>query len=127
LISDAAATADFKSTRQFLEVWKAAGYRTVRPSSRKHVVLVADVAKFLSERIERSPNQWKPMSETSSTPEATKCEGCRENFRFVDMPIPDGGLGKELNAIYEWHGVRDIEVHNRRGDMKAGTAFADAC
>jgi hypothetical protein len=52
LVSDAAETCGFKSTRQFLDVWKSAGYRTLRPSPRKRVVYVADVAKFLSERIE---------------------------------------------------------------------------
>lgn len=51
-ISDAAAACGFKDPRQFLEAWNAAGYRVMRPSPRKRVVYVTDIAKFLSERIE---------------------------------------------------------------------------
>ena len=51
-VRDAASACSFRSTRQFLDVWQAAGYRTLRPSPRKRVVFVSDIAKFLRERIE---------------------------------------------------------------------------
>ena len=51
-VRDAALACSFRSARQFLDVWQAAGYRTLRPSPRKRVVYVTDIAKFLSERIE---------------------------------------------------------------------------
>jgi hypothetical protein len=52
LVSNVATALGFKSSRQFLGVWTAAGYRTFKPSSRKHVVLTSDVIRFLAERIQ---------------------------------------------------------------------------
>ena len=51
LVVDVAKALGFKTPNQFLSVWTASGYRTFRPSRRKHVVLTSDVAKFLGERL----------------------------------------------------------------------------
>jgi len=57
LVSNVAAALGFKTARQFLEVWTAAGYRTFKPSPRKHVVLTSDVAKYLGERMVPLPEK----------------------------------------------------------------------
>jgi hypothetical protein len=57
LVSDVAAALGFKSQNHFLKVWTAAGYRTFKPSPRKHVVLTSNVAKYLGERIVPLPKQ----------------------------------------------------------------------
>lgn len=50
-INEVATALGFKGPKQFRVVWQQAGYRVLRLSPKKHVVLVADVARFLSERI----------------------------------------------------------------------------
>jgi hypothetical protein len=50
-IKDVATALSFRSQRQFLTHWQSAGYRTLRLSPRKHVVFVAHVARFMSERL----------------------------------------------------------------------------
>jgi hypothetical protein len=34
---------------------------------------------------------------------------------FVDMFVPDGGVGRRLDTMYEWHRARGIESHHGRG------------
>jgi len=34
---------------------------------------------------------------------------------FVDMFVPDGGLGRRLDTMYEWHRTSGIESHHVRG------------
>ncbi|HET7165503.1 MAG TPA: hypothetical protein VFI94_10195 [Pseudolabrys sp.] len=63
LVSDAAETCGFKSTRQFLDVWKAAGFRTLRPSPRKRVVLLPTSPDFYASALSRLHNKRKTMSE----------------------------------------------------------------
>ena len=50
-VNEVATALGFKGPKQFRVVWEKAGYRILRPSPKKHVVFVADVARFLSERI----------------------------------------------------------------------------
>ena len=39
----------------------------------------------------------------------------RDFPHFVDMFVPDGGLGRRLDTMYEWHRTRGIESHHGRG------------
>jgi hypothetical protein len=46
---------------------------------------------------------------------------------FVDIPIPEGGLGRRLDAMHEWHLARGLRA--RQGSAGLWTArfcFADA-
>ena len=49
----------------------------------------------------------------------------------VNMPVPDGGLGKHLDTMYKWHGARGIQAVHGRGWRENGRdiirwCFADA-
>jgi len=48
-VPDAAAATGYKTPRQFVKAWKAAGLRVLTPSPRKHVVYVSDIARFLNQ------------------------------------------------------------------------------
>ena len=46
---------------------------------------------------------------------ATAKSVARDFPHFVDMFVPDGGLGRRLDTMYEWHRTRGIESHHGRG------------
>lgn len=51
----------------------------------------------------------------------------RENPYFVDVPIPEGGLGRRLDAMHEWHFARGLRA--RQGSAGIWTVrfcFPDA-
>ncbi|MGB9658402.1 MAG: hypothetical protein WCB75_24780, partial [Pseudolabrys sp.] len=39
----------------------------------------------------------------------------RDYPHVVEILVPEGGLGKQLNAMYEWHRARNIPVMRGRG------------
>jgi hypothetical protein len=55
-IKDVAHACGFKGSKQFRQIWEAAGYPIIRMSPRKLAVYVADVAKFQNERIVKTTN-----------------------------------------------------------------------
>ena len=60
---------------------------------------------------------------------------CRSSFKFieqvfphhVDMPVPDGGLGKRLDAMYGWHLARGIQAVHGRGRRQNGRDIIRWC
>ena len=59
----------------------------------------------------------------------------RSSFKFieqafphhVDMPVPDGGLGKRLDAMYGWHLARGIQAVHGRGRRQNGRDIIRWC
>ena len=39
----------------------------------------------------------------------------RDFPHHVDMVVPERGLGRRLDAMYDWHQVRGIKAHHGRG------------
>jgi len=55
----------------------------------------------------------------------------RDFPHIVEITVPAGGLGKQLDAMYDWHRERGIEVHHGIGRREEGRdiirwCFADA-
>jgi hypothetical protein len=55
----------------------------------------------------------------------------RDFPHIVEMAVPEGGLGKQLDAMYDWHRTRGIPAHGR-GRREEGRdyirwCFADPC
>jgi hypothetical protein len=51
----------------------------------------------------------------------------RENPYFVDISIPDGGLGRRLDAMHAWHLARGVSPKMGRGGLwTARFCFAEA-
>ena len=40
---------------------------------------------------------------------------------IVEIAVPPGGLGKRLDAMYDWHRERGIEVHRGSGRRDEGS------
>jgi hypothetical protein len=45
----------------------------------------------------------------------------------VDMPVPDGGLGKRLDAMYAWHLAKGIQAVHGRGRRENGRDIVRWC
>ena len=58
----------------------------------------------------------------------TKRDGCRERDfpHFVDMVVPEGGLGNRLDAMYDRHRVR-LEDKHGRGRYDEGRHYVRRC
>ena len=59
----------------------------------------------------------------------TKRDGCRERAfpHFVDMVVPEGGLGNRLDAMYERHRACGIEDKHGRGRYDKGRHYVRWC
>jgi hypothetical protein len=45
----------------------------------------------------------------------------------VEIVVPPGGLGKRLDAMYDWHRERGIEVHRGSGRHEEGRDIIRWC
>jgi hypothetical protein len=45
----------------------------------------------------------------------------------VDIGVPLGGFGKQLDAMHEWHRKRGIKAHQGRGQREEGQNFIRWC
>jgi hypothetical protein len=44
----------------------------------------------------------------------------RDFPHIVEITVPAGGLGKQLDAMYDWHRERGVEVHRGGGRREEG-------
>jgi hypothetical protein len=51
----------------------------------------------------------------------------RDYPHIVEIVVPPGGLGKQLDAMYDWHRERGIEVHLGSGRHEEGRDFIRWC
>jgi hypothetical protein len=51
----------------------------------------------------------------------------RDFPHHVDMPVPEGGLGKKLDTMYAWHQTRGIEAMHGRGRRENGRDIIRWC
>jgi hypothetical protein len=46
---------------------------------------------------------------------------------IVEMPVPEGGLGRRLDEMHEWHRSRDLESRHGVGSRSASVWFVHWC
>lgn len=46
---------------------------------------------------------------------------------MVDIAVPEGGLGKRLDGMHDWHRARFLESRSGRGGCRDGTWFVRWC
>ena len=46
---------------------------------------------------------------------------------IVEMPVPEGGLGRRLDAMHEWHRVRFLESRSGHGGWRDGVWYKRWC
>jgi hypothetical protein len=51
----------------------------------------------------------------------------RDFPHIVEIVVPPGGLGKQLDAMYDWHRERGIEAHRGSGRREEGRDIIRWC
>ena len=51
----------------------------------------------------------------------------RDFPHHVDMAVPEGGLGRRLDAMHDWHLARGIKAHHGRGRREGERDFIRWC
>jgi len=58
----------------------------------------------------------------------TSAKNIESDFpHIVEIAVPLGGLGQQLNQMYGWHRERSVEVHRSSGRREEGCDFICWC